>query len=127
MDAPALCMRRFRTSFLNGIRIIALPAALAILGCADKPRRDVAPPTKPSGSVRTAERAVEVIQRHIRKSGGDPAREEITAEWHRGEWHVTSWHIFYPRNQGVTRFVPGGFTAYTVSSDGRVTSTMPGR
>jgi hypothetical protein len=112
---------------MNRMRIIALLAVLLIAGCAVEPRRDAGQPTKPSGWVRTAERAVEVIKSHIRKRGGDPAREEITAKWRRGEWHVTSWHIFYRANNGVSRFVPGGFTCYTVSPDGRITSTMPGR
>jgi hypothetical protein len=99
---------------------------LPIYGCAVEPRRDSPPPTKPTGSVRSPKHAVGVIQRHIWKAGRDPTREEITATWRGGEWHVMSWHIFYRNNKGVSRFVPGGFTSYTVNPDGRVTSIMPG-
>jgi hypothetical protein len=96
-------------------------------GCAREPRRALEARTQPTDSVTTAEQAVEVIRRHIRKLGGDPAREEISAEWLQGEWHLVSWHIFYPNHKGASRFVPGGHTYYTVTPDGRVTNSMPGR
>jgi hypothetical protein len=82
---------------------------------------------KPTGSVRTAEQANEIVRRHIQRSGGDPTREEISALWHNGAWHVTAWRIWYPNNMGASRFVPGGHTSYVLSRDGRIIDTIPGR
>lgn len=109
-------------------RTILILSALALpaTGCAKEPLRKRAATTQPTGSVRTPEEAVKIVQRHIRESGGDPTREEITAEWSRGQWRVIAWRIVYPNNTGASRFVPGGHQYYMVSPDGGVTKLMPG-
>jgi hypothetical protein len=70
--------------------------------------------------------AIAVVLADIQRRGGDPHREECSAKQMDGEWYVTAWHIWYPRNKGSSRFVPGGFTTFVVSTDGEILKTMPG-
>jgi hypothetical protein len=62
----------------------------------------------------------------IQRRGGDSRREECSAWKVDGDWWVTAWHIWYPHHQGSSRFVPGGFTTYVVSADGKILKTLPG-
>lgn len=78
--------------------------------------------TTPSDSA-----AIDAVRSHQRQHGGDPAREEITATWDGCQWQVISWHIIHPGNRSGSRFVPGGFTSYTVSSGNEVVDVRPGR
>jgi len=61
----------------------------------------------------------------IQKHGGNPHDEECSARLTDEGWYVTAWHIMYPNNVGSSRFVPGGFTDYVVSRDGRILKTCP--
>jgi hypothetical protein len=84
------------------------------------------PPAQASKQVGTEVDAVAIVLADIQRRGGDPHREECSATKTGEGWDVTAWHIFYPTNKGSSRFVPGGFTDYTVSSDGKILKTMPG-
>ena len=78
-------------------------------------------------SIQTTQQAVAVVRRDIRAKGGNPAREEMTATGDgRSGWHVTSWHIVDSSAVGGSRFVPGGYTEYTVSVDGHITKATSG-
>jgi hypothetical protein len=79
-----------------------------------------------SARIQSADDAIAVIRRATKRRGGDPNASEYHAKRTGRQWHVTAWHIWYPENTGSSRFVPGGFTSYTVSSDGRIVDTMPG-
>jgi hypothetical protein len=70
--------------------------------------------------------AVSVVLAEIQRRGGDPRREECSAKQLDEVWYVTAWHIRYPNNVGSSRFVPGGFTSYVVSTDGKILRTLPG-
>jgi len=102
--------------------------ALLVAGCA--PRQDALPPTSspPTASkqVSTEADAIAVVLADIQRRGGDPKREECSAKKMDGDWWVTAWRILYPNNVGSSRFVPGGFTTYVVSTNGSVLRTLPG-
>ena len=70
--------------------------------------------------------AIAIVLAYIQQRGGDPSREECSVKKMDGEWWVTAWHIWYPKEVGSSRFVPGGFTVYAVSTDGKIIRTMPG-
>ncbi len=70
--------------------------------------------------------AIAVVLAEIKRNGGDPVREECSAREVDGLWRVTAWHIRYPNNEGSSRFVPGGFTTYVISGDGKILQTLPG-
>ena len=79
-----------------------------------------------SGRIQSADDAIAVVRRATKRRGGDPNASEYHVS-HRGDqWVVMSWHIHYPENTGPSRFVPGGYTSYTISSDGKILETMPG-
>lgn len=98
-------------------RLFVLFFALQNSAFAERPRKHL---------VRTARQAVEVVRRHIRQRGGDPAREEISATRGKTAWQVTSWHIVNPSATGGSRFMPGGYTEFTVSVDGRIAEASGG-
>jgi Clp amino terminal domain, pathogenicity island component len=78
--------------------------------------------------VRQAEAdAIAVVLADVQRRGGDPHREECSAKRSDGRWYVTAWHIWNPDNTGSSRFVPGGFTMYIVSDDGKILEALPGR
>lgn len=70
--------------------------------------------------------AIAVVLADIQRRGGDPKREECSAVKDKRGWSVTAWHIWYPQNTGSSRFVPGGFTTYVVSDDGKIVEVQPG-
>ena len=115
-------------------RVKAILQSLALLtllvaGCAH--RQDAQPPTSStppvSKQVSTEADAIAVVLADIQRRGGDPKREECSAKKMDGDWWVTAWHIWYPSNKGDSRFVPGGFSTYVVSIDGKILRTLPGR
>jgi hypothetical protein len=108
--------------------LVFLIAALYGAGCATD-RRSTGPgvpPAPQSSSVRTPQQAVALVKRHIRAHGGDPSREEISAQWNGTQWRVWSWRIVYPNNPGSSRFVPGGYTIYMVDTSGLIAAILPG-
>ena len=106
------------------VQILVL-LALLLSGCAHQQNAHLPAPVA-SKPITTEADAIAVILADIQGRGGDPRREECSAKQMDGEWHVTAWHIWYPRNKGSSRFVPGGFTTYVVSTDGEILRTIPG-
>jgi len=102
---------------------ISVLLALLLSACADQ-RQAPAPPI--SRQVSTAADAIAIVLADIQQRGGDPQREECSARKVDGEWRVMAWHIWYPNNLGSSRFVPGGFTIFVVSIDGKIIRTLPG-
>ena len=84
------------------------------------------PPPAVAKRVLTEGDAIAVVLADITRRGGDPKVEECTAAKTKDGWMVTAWHIMYPKNFGASRFVPGGFTTYIVSADGRIIQAVPG-
>jgi hypothetical protein len=72
------------------------------------------------------EEAIAVVLADVQRKGGDPHREECSAARIDGRWYVTAWYILYPDNTGSSRFVPGGFTTYILSNDGKILKVLPG-
>jgi hypothetical protein len=104
---------------------IAALTVLFITACA--PQQRAQPPAPVIGrQVDTEAEAVAVVLADVQCRGGDPRKEECSAKLMDGNWHVVAWHIWYPNNTGSSRFVPGGFTVYVVSTDGRIIKTLPG-
>ncbi|HEX8295504.1 MAG TPA: hypothetical protein VF593_04350 [Chthoniobacteraceae bacterium] len=79
-----------------------------------------------SARIQTADAAVAVVRRATKRRGRDPNASEYHARRIDNEWSVLAWHIWYPENSGESRFVPGGFTSYTVSDAGKILQVMPG-
>ncbi len=79
-----------------------------------------------SARIQTADDAIAVVRRAIRRRGCDPAGSEYDAIRSGKDWFVTAWHLMNPNKTGSSRFVPGGFTTYTVNNDGKIIGTMPG-
>ena len=52
-----------------------------------------------------------------------PARN-VPLEKRKKGWSVTAWHIWYPNNNGSSRFVPGG--SYLLGEDGKILEKIPG-
>ena len=71
--------------------------------------------------------AIAVVLADVQRQGGDRERKECSAKHIDGNWWVTAWHISYPNNVGSSRFVPGGFTTYVVSTNGTILRTVPGK
>jgi hypothetical protein len=107
--------------------ILPIPFLLALLlaACAHQQR---ASPSRPVGgrAIVSGADAIAVVLADIQRRGGDPRREECSAHPTDEGWWVTAWHIFHPHHKGDRRFVPGGFTDYIVSRDGRILKTLPG-
>lgn len=103
----------------------ALPILLAaaLSGCA-APATDQRQAT-PAPELTETE-AMAIVRGEIRNTGRDPALSELSARPAEGQWHVTAWHIRYPENKGATRFVPGGFTSYTIGASGEILTKRPG-
>lgn len=102
---------------------------LLVAGCA--PRQETQPvtsstPEQLSKQASTEADAIAVVLADIQRRGGDPKRVECSAKKMDGEWWVTAWRIMYPNNKGDSRFVPGGYTTYVVSTNGSVLRTLPG-
>ena len=106
------------------LQIVAV-LVLFLGGCAHRreTRALVPPVTK---QVTTEAGAIAIVVADIEQRGGNARREECSAQMMDGDWWVTAWHILYPNNVGSSRFVPGGFTTYVVSTDGRILRTLPG-
>ena len=100
--------------------------AFLIAGCAHERGAPPFAPPPPGKQVKTAADAIAVVLADIQRRGGDPRREECSAVETNGFWEVTAWHVVYPHHTGASRFVPGGFTDYFVSHDGRILRTEPG-
>jgi hypothetical protein len=117
---------RLRLKTRHSILILLAVMALSCAHKAPSPETTEVS-TRPSGSVRTPEQAVEIVRQYIRRNGGDPNREEISANWYRGNWSVSALHIWYSKNQGASRFVPGGNTLYVISPNGHIIDAIPGK
>jgi len=105
---------------------ISVLLAFLLAGCAGQRQAQPASPVVGKDATTQAD-AIAVVLADIQRRGGDPRREECSAKKMDGDWWVTAWHIWYPNNVGSSRFVPGGFTTYVVSTDGRIVRTLPGR
>jgi hypothetical protein len=105
---------------------ISILLSLLLTACAHYPPTQ--PPTPVAiTQVTTEADAIAVVLAEIQRRGGDPRRAECSAKKMEEGWWVTAWLIWYPRNKGDSRFVPGGFTTYIVSADGKILSTRGGR
>ena len=104
---------------------ISVLMALMLVACA---RQQHAHPLAPvvAKEVTTEADAIDVVLAAIQRRGADPRREECSAKMMDKGWYVTAWHIWYPKNKGSSRFVPGGFTTYVVSTNGSILETLPG-
>lgn len=104
---------------------ISFVLALLFVACARQ--QSTQPPAATAvQQVSTEADAIAVVLADIQRRGGDPKREECSAKKMDGDWWVTAWHIWYPNNVGSSRFVPGGFTTYVVSTNGSILRTLPG-
>jgi len=110
---------------MRAILQVAVLFALLLGGCAS-PQHALAPSPVPAKQVTTEADAIGVVLADFQRRGGDPQREECSATRSDEGWHVTAWHMWYPHRKGSSRFVPGGFTIYVVSTDGGILSVMPG-
>jgi hypothetical protein len=126
---------------------------MLLVGCA---HRQYSKPAvaKAGEKVITGHEAVAIVQAYIQSHGGDLSKKEWSASkidvqgieaemrkllgeeystiqsdesWKEECWLVTAWHIWYPNNQGSSRFVPGGFTSYFLSADGKILKIRGGR
>ena len=104
---------------------ISVVLALLFVACA-RQQSTQPPAATVVQHVSTEADAIAVVLADIQRHGGDPRREECSAKRMDGDWWVTAWHIWYPNNVGSSRFVPGGFTTYVVSTNGSVLRTLPG-
>ena len=109
---------------MKAILYIFIMLTLLLAACSRQEHKQ--PPAPVSKQITTETDAITVVLADIQRHGGDPHREECSAKRTDEGWDVTAWHIFYPNNKGSSRFVPGGFTDYVVSRDGRILKTMPG-
>lgn len=133
---------------------VALPIpVLLLLLTACSHQQHLQPSASLFGSkVITGAAAIAIVRADIQHRGGDPDRQEYSASVidHRAieaemkelldqhqidysaiantneHWLVTAWHIWYPGNQGPSRFVPGGYTTYSLSADGRILEARGG-
>jgi hypothetical protein len=107
--------------------MLYISVLFTLLRAACAPQRQAQPlPSVVSKQVTKGADAIAVVLADIQRRGGDPHREECSAKKMDGDWWVTAWHIWYPNNKGDSRFVPGGFTDYIVSTDGKIVRTLPG-
>jgi hypothetical protein len=79
-----------------------------------------------SKQVSTGAEAIAIVLADIQRRGGDQKRQECSATKMDGDWWVTALHIWYPNEVGSSRFVPGGFTIYEVTTEGTMLRTLPG-
>lgn len=110
-------------------KAVLISFLLLIVGCGSNDRGQPKPQAAAisrSASIQTADDAISVVRRDIKRRGHDPNGAEFHASQTGTNWSVTAWHIWYPNNTGSSRFVPGGFTSYTVSNDGKINGTIPG-
>lgn len=105
----------------------AVPHSLVLLtplivGCAHPHTAQPSASSTPrvNKQVSTEAQSVAVVVADMQRRGSDPSQEECSAKRIDGDWWVTAWHIWYPKNVGSSRFVPGGFTTYVVSTDGKI-------
>lgn len=129
------------------MRIALLIPVLLLPFAACTHRQHLQPPASTYGrKLITGTEAIEIVRADIQHRGGNPNREEYSASVidHRAiqaemkelldkshidyptiadtneHWLVEAWHIWYPNNQGSSRFVPGGYTSYYLSVDGKI-------
>jgi hypothetical protein len=105
--------------------LLYIPTVFVLLlsACAHPQRPQLSVPKQ----VNTEADAIAVVLADIQRRGGDPRREECSAKKFDDYWWVTAWHIIYPRNVGSSRFCPGGFTVYHVSTNASIIGTLPGQ
>jgi len=104
---------------------ISVIVALFLSACARQQHTQL-PASVAGKQITTEADAIAVVLADIQRRGGDSRREECSAKKMDGDWWVTAWHIWYPNNVGSSRFVPGGFTDYVVSTNGKIVRTLPG-
>jgi hypothetical protein len=105
----------------------ALVLAYVVAGCAHESSKSPFAIVPPAATlIRTEAEAIAVVRADFARRGADPKQEEWSAIKDGERWLVNAWHIFYPANVGESRFVPGGFMMYIVSSDGKIVRTIPG-
>jgi hypothetical protein len=109
---------------MKAMLYISVPFALLLGACAPQPSQPSPPGV--SKQVTTEADAIAVVLADIQRRGSDPRREECSAKRMDGDWWVTAWHILYTNNVGSSRFVPGGFTTFVVSTNGTILRTLPG-
>ena len=102
--------------------------ALLLPGCSphDSRQSKASAAAIPTARIKTADDAIAVVRRTIKRNSGDPNGSEYHVTQRGGQWHVMAWRIMYPNNPGAGRFVPGGFTIYTISTEGQIIEIMPG-
>ena len=127
VGSPAAVAEGGRGNFARMRAMLYISVLFGLLLAACAPRPSAQPPAPVVGKPVTTEAdAIAVVLADIQRHGADPRREECSAKKVDERWYVTAWHIWYPNNKGSSRFVPGGFTTYIVSTDGRVLETLPG-
>ena len=110
-------------------KAVLISFLLLFVGCVSHDRVQPKPHAEsiPSDArIQTADDAIAVVRRATKRRGYEPNASEYHANRSGKDWFVMAWHIMYPNNTGSSRFVPGGFTTYTVSNDGKILETMPG-
>lgn len=103
-----------------------IPLILLLTACAHRHHSPSPSPADGPGQVLTEADAIAVVLAKIQGEGGDPAREECSAQKTENGWRVIDWHIWYPAQSGSSRFVPGGFTTYLLGDDGKILKKIPG-
>ena len=73
------------------------------------------------------DQAVGLVSNELQRLGEDPVEYEYSAKLIDDQWNITAYRIFYPENKGSSRFVPGGFTMYIISTNGVILKTIPGK
>lgn len=132
---------------MSAVKAVLLiwPFLLALGGCSHAQHFQRSTPEIRSRAITGAE-AIAIVRSHIQYSGGNPGGNEYSAaeidvraletemkrvagkdyrliengSWRDERWLVTARRIFYPNDQGSSRFVPDGFTSYFLSADGKI-------
>lgn len=125
-ESRLAAFRRITTSRMTSLLYISVLFSLLLVGCAHRHEtKSLAPAV--GEKVSTGADAIAVVLADIQRRGGDPKRVECSAKKVDGAWWVMAWHIWFPNNVGSSRFAPGGFTEYVVSTKGKILETLPGR
>ena len=110
-------------------KAVLISFLLLLVGCGSHDRVQPKPHSAAiphDARIQTADDAIAVVRRATKRRGGDPNASEYHANRSGEDWFVMAWHIQYPSETGASRFVPGGWTSYTISNDGKILQTMPG-